>query len=141
MVVPDDSAQRNKEKRARIDESKNQTPVFDKNKMTMVEDSFDKKIEEIEKKIRSQIEERMQAMEKKCQELEENLHKVFNMVNTVSEQIASSQKTQEKQIEMIMNQFMLMREEMIKIMDTKLTEEGNKKRAVAGKKNISNMST
>ena len=80
----------------------------------MVEDSFDKKIEEIEKKIRSQIEERMQAMEKKCQELEENLHKVFNMVNTVSEQIASSQKTQEKQIEMIMNQFMLMREEMIK---------------------------
>ena len=132
---------RNKEKRARIEESKNQTRVFDKNKTTIVEDSFDKKIEEIEKKIRSQIEERMQAMEKKCQELEENLHKVFNMVNTVSEQIASSQKTQEKQIEMIMNQFMLMREEMVKIMDTKLTEEGNKKRAVAGKKNISNMST
>jgi hypothetical protein len=81
-----------KEKRARIDESKNQTLVFDKNQTTVGDSSFDKRLEEIEKKIMSKIEARMQAMEKKCQELEENLHKVFNMVNKVSEQISSSQK-------------------------------------------------
>ena len=92
----------------------------------------------------------MQALEKKNKEHEENLQKVLNMVNMVSEQITCSQKTQEttmeKQMEILMSQFKMMKEEMMKIEkkienNSELTEEGNKKRAVSGQKNQTNMST
>jgi hypothetical protein len=80
---------------------------------------IDKKIEELEEKIMSQFKARMQAMEKKNKELKENLQKVLNMVNMVSEQIICSQKTQEmtteKHMEVLMSQFKMMREEATKI--------------------------
>ena len=59
--------------------------TYDKHQAPKAVNELDNKIEELEKKIVAQFEERMQALEKKNKELEENLQKVLNMVNRVSE--------------------------------------------------------
>ena len=124
--------------------------TYDKHQTPKAVNELDNKIEELEKKIVAQFEERMQALEKKNKELEENLQKVLNMVNRVSEQITCSQKTQEstmeKHMEIRMSQLKIIKDEMMKIEkkienNAELTEEGNKKRAVSGQKNLTNMST
>lgn len=74
-----------KEKSARTDERKNQTVVFDTSQTKVFDNNVEKGIEELEQRMMSQIEARVQAMEKKCKKLEEILEKVFNISNTVSE--------------------------------------------------------
>lgn len=96
----------------------------------------------LEKRRAKQIEARIEEMEKRCKELEENLLKMFAMVTRVSDQFEISQKKQdetaENQIEIFRHQFKLMREEKMTIIEAKndinmeLTKEENEKRAAIG---------